>query len=134
MAERYLLTWMADEKEIYDAVKGYLTPEDFNEGFSREMASRFYEAYEAGSFSAADILTVFAAEDKAKEASAIINMPLDDISSPADRERALTDLVVKIKKASLQRQKNADDGRDPLKKAKEEKQALSELKKIKITI
>lgn len=133
-AEKLLLTWMADEKDVYEAAKEYLTAEDFTEGLNRRMASEIYKGYDGNGFSPADVLTKFAADDSAREASAVINMKLDAVETSSDREKALTDLVIRIKKASLSRTKNADDGADPLKKAMEEKKALSELKKIKITL
>ena len=93
-----------------------------------------YEGYEKGNMSTADIMTRFAMEDRSDEASAVINKKLYAVDTSADREKALTDLVIRVKKASLDRKRNADDGIDPLKKAKEEKQALTELKKIRIKI
>lgn len=134
MAERHLLTWMADEKAVYEAVKEYLAPEDFSEGTAREMAVKIYEGYEKGTFNAADILTGFAADDNAREAAALINTKLYEIDSASERERALTDLVIHIKKAALSRDSEKYDGSDPLKRKREEKKALESLKRIRITI
>ena len=133
-AEKLLITWMTEEKEVYDAVKEYITVEDFSEGIVREIASLIFEGYEKGNMSTADIMTRFAMEEKANEASAVINKKLFAVDTSKDKEKALTDLVIKVKKASLDRARNTDDGTDPLKKAKEEKKALSELKKIRIKI
>ncbi|MCR5774979.1 MAG: DNA primase [Lachnospiraceae bacterium] len=134
MAERYLLTWMVDEKEVFEAAKNYLAPEDYTDGINREMAQKIYEGYEKGSISPADILTGFVANDNSNEASSVINTPLDAVETPDDRARALTDLVIKIKEAALNRDAGIDDGTDPLKKAKQIKHALTELKKIKISL
>ncbi|MBR1523502.1 MAG: DNA primase [Lachnospiraceae bacterium] len=133
-AERHLLTWMTNEKAVFEAVKEYLKPEDFPEGTIREMAKKIYEGYENGSFNPAGILTDFAYEDNAKEAASIINTELDAIDTTEDREKALTDLVIRVKKNALYRNKNQDDTSDPLKKAKEEKKALASLKSMKIKI
>ncbi len=133
-AQKFLITWMTDDKEIFDAVRQYISVEDFSEGMIREIAAMIYEGYEKGNMSAADIMTRFAMEDRSDEASAVINKKLYAVDTSADREKALTDLVIRVKKASLDRKRNADDGIDPLKKAKEEKQALTELKKIRIKI
>ena len=133
-AEKYLLTWMADEKEIYTAVKDYLLPEDFTEGITRDIADALYKGYEKGNFSAADILTRFAMEDRADEASAVINKQLYETDTSMGREKALTDLVISIKKKALSRNKGNDEDEDPLKKVREEKKALAELKKIRISI
>ncbi len=133
-AEKILLTWMADEKEIYEAAKNYVSVEDFSEGIVREIASGIYEGYEKDDFSMADLLTRFAMEDRTNEASSVINNKLYAVDNPEDRERALTDLVIRIKKAAFERSRNADDGTDLLQKVREEKRVLSELKKTKIKI
>ena len=133
-AEKYLLTWMVEEREVYEAVKKYISVEDFSEGMNREIASGIYEGYENGSFSMADLLTRFAMEDRANDASAAVNRKLYDMDTTEDRERSVTDLVIRVKKGSLDRNKNEDDGADPLKKVREEKKALAELKKIRIKL
>lgn len=134
ISEKYLLTWMADEKEIYTAVKDYLKPEDFSDGITREIAAEIYTGYEKGDISPADILTRFAMEGRANEASSVINKKLYETDTSMGREKALTELVIRIKKKALSRSKGEDDGEDPLKKVREEKKALAELKKIRIVI
>lgn len=134
ISEKYLLTWMSEEKEIYTAIKDYLKPEDFSEGITREIAEEIYRGYEKGDISPADILTRFAMEDRANEASSVINKTLYETDTSMGREKALTDLVIRIKKKALSRNKGEDDGEDPLKKVREEKKALAELKKIRIVI
>ena len=125
---------MTDEEEVYKAASGYIEPSDFSEGITKRMAEAIFEGYRSGNFSPADILTHFTEEDLVKEASRIINTPLDGLESVSEKEKALTDLVIRIKTASLDRLKNADDGTDPLKKAKEIRKAMDELKKIRITL
>ena len=133
-AERYLLTWIADDRRVYDAVKQYLEPEDFSEGITKELAVALYDGYERGDPSLAGIMTRFAENENASEAAALVNAHLDAVETESDRAKALTDLVIKVKKHALERMKDADDGRDPLKKAMEEKKALKQLKDIRISI
>lgn len=133
-AERYLLTWMVSEKAIYDASKDYLKPEDYTEGLNRMLAVSIYKGYESGELKIADIMTDFAKTDMASEAASVINMKLDAVESKADREKALTDLVIKIKKMALARSRENGGDADPLKAAREEKKAMESLKKIKISI
>ncbi|MBO6145948.1 MAG: hypothetical protein J6O70_00035, partial [Lachnospiraceae bacterium] len=132
-AERYLLTWMSEDRRVYDAVRPYLEVEDYSEGVVRDMAAGIYSGYERGDPKIADILTRFAENDNAAEAAGIISERIDAIESDADRQRALTDLVIKIKKTALERRKNEEDGMDPLKKAVEEKKAFEKLKNIRIS-
>ncbi len=79
-------------------------------------------------------MTRFAENENASEAAALVNAHLDAVETESDRAKALTDLVIKVKKHALERMKDADDGRDPLKKAMEEKKALKQLKDIRISI
>ncbi len=133
-AERYLLTWISDDENVYEAVKPYITPEDFGSELTKNLARMIYDGYEKKNFNIAEIITRFAIEDQAREASSIINAHIEAVESESERSGALTDLVIKVKKAALDRKKNDDDGTDPLKKALEEKKALAELKHIKISI
>ncbi len=133
-AEKYLLTWMIDDKDIYNAVKDYISVEEYSEGIIREIAAMIYDGYENGSFSPADILSRFAMEDKAKEASDVINRELFTEDNPSEKEKALTDLVIRIKKEALSRKSEGENDVDVFTRKREEKRVLAELKKIKIKI
>ncbi|MCR5747156.1 MAG: DNA primase [Lachnospiraceae bacterium] len=133
-AERYLLTWMTDDRRIYEAVIPYLEVEDYTEGTVREFAKELYAGYARGDPAIAEIMTKFTEKDQASVVSEIINTRLEMLESESERSKALTDLVIKIKKAALERKKNADDGADPLKKAMDEKKALAKLKNIRISL
>lgn len=132
-AEKYLLTWMSDDRSVYDAVKEYLSADDFSEGIAREIAEMIYEGYEKGQVSPADILSRFASEDRINEASAILNKELITDDTASEKEKALTDLVIRIKQEAFNR-KNTDGNVDVFTRKKEEKRVLEELRKIRIKI
>ena len=133
-AERYLLTWMCDDERIFEAVKPYISPDDFKDDLTRRIAGKIFEGYEKENLNVADIITGFAGEDKAGEAMAIIDAHMDVSQSDDERSQALTDLVIKVKKAALDRMRTEDNGMDPLKKSLEEKKALAGLKNIRISV
>lgn len=132
-AQRLLLTAIVDAPEIFEQISRYLTPEDFMEGVNRTVAAALYEQLKAGSLDPAAIVSLFVEETDQAMVAKLFNSNFGAIETKSEREKYLTDLVVRIKKESLNTPGSAGD-MDPLKAALLQRKQLDELRNIHISL
>lgn len=158
--QKILLTWLVDEPLLYGKIKKYISPEDFAEGIHRKAAVKLFEALEAGQApSPSAIMTTLqadeeAAEDDQKEIAALFCTKISDhlrkvqgigevdiedaateFDTKAEKEKALHDIIISIKRASLQAYMEKGGGdKDAFAHILEAKKALQELQKTHISL
>ena len=110
-SQRMILTWICDDPDIYKAVRDYITPEDFTEPLYKELACMMFAQLEEGRFNPAAILNRFEDDERQREAAMILNTNiLDDSALESDREKALNEAVINIRRNSLEmRSRSAAD-------------------------
>ncbi len=110
-SQRMILTWICDEPKLYGIIKQYITPEDFTEPMYKQMAELMFSQIEQGNFNPAAVLNHFDGDENQSEAAKILNTNiLDDTAIQSDREKALNDAVINIKRNSLEaRSRSAND-------------------------
>ena len=134
-SERLLLSWLCAKPELIPQIKEYLRPEDFTDGTCREIAEKLLgDPRDGETVSAASIMDSYSEdEEKSREAGAILNADAvyKDLSelSLQDLEKSLTEAVLNIRRASLEREIR-DSGSDlqRLQQLLSEKKALSGLR------
>ena len=107
LPERALLTWLLEKPELFSQIRRILEPEDFTPGLYREVAEMLYGQYEAGERSPAQIISRFQDEEKQREAAALFHTRLEELEGEADQEKALREILRRVKAASLERQMEA---------------------------
>lgn len=101
-SQRMLLTWICDEPQLYGLIKKYITPEDFTEPMYKEIAVLMFSQLENGNFNPASILNHFDTDQNQSMAAGILNTEiLDETATLSDREKALNEAVINIKRNSL---------------------------------
>ncbi len=136
-SEKYLLTWLSDENEIFGEVKKYIEPEDYTEGVTRETAKLLYAQLNEGKCDPASIMDKFEDEEDHRKVAEIFSLKLKAIESREEKNTALTDLVVRIKEASLKRLSESDDPNESeslFAKKIRIRNTMDKLKKLKIEI
>ncbi|MCR4781577.1 MAG: DNA primase [Lachnospiraceae bacterium] len=135
-SERLLLSWIAGSSSIYSQLKEYLSPNDFCEGIHKEVAEYIFSEREAGKDPDPAALV-----DKYQEASdqkdiARIFHTEEALKAESDREKAITETLIKIKKATIERENEAMDPGDPglFKKKIEDRKFMEKLEKIRINL
>lgn len=158
--QKILLTWLVDEPGIYQKLKKYISPDDFTEGIYQKAAVRLFEALESGQApSPSAVMAALqadesAAEDEQKEIASLFCTKISDhlrqvmgiregdmegetseFDTKAEKEKALHDIIVSIKRASLQNymEKGAGD-KNAFSHILEAKKALQELQKTHISL
>ncbi|MBQ3666339.1 MAG: DNA primase [Lachnospiraceae bacterium] len=126
-AQKLLLTWMVEDNNIYQKVRHLISEDDFIDPFYHNVAKLLFEQFEAGDNNPAKILNRFTQEEDHKKAAEIFNTSLTEGLSHNEMEKALNEMVLKVKKNSLDyRFKNASDFTE-LQKILEEQKKLSKI-------
>ena len=101
-AEKILLTWMTDDLDIFERVKQYISPQDFIDPLMKDVAVKLYEQYDKGSVNPAAIINTYSTEEEHNEVASIFSRELNEGLSRQERQKALNDTVIKIKRNSIE--------------------------------
>lgn len=145
--ERLLLTWLADEPEIFPQVNLYVQPAHFEDGIYRQAAEGFWKTFaRGGNGSPASVIGMFETGEEQEAAASLFNTRLDGLRDEKAREKALRDIILSIRRASAERdleraQENAGaaqgtsgSGEDLLTVMVRSKKELQELQKIHLRL
>ena len=130
--QRMLLTWLAEEPNVFETVAHYVTPDDFTDPVCREVAKRLFSALSENKGKgvvAAGLLQDITEEEMLEQAAAILNAPLPDLGTDKERGKALRDVVYDIKRDRMEARQREAQGPDTLAKTIEDKKLLEELKR-----
>ena len=135
--QRMLLTWLAEEPALLNAVRTYVQPEDFTDPMCRTLASRLYEAIDAQPDTPVDVahLTVgFTEEEDIEQAAAVFNARLPALTDDREREKALRDVVYDVKRIRMEERRREGGEVQSLDQTIEDKKMLQELKRSPLVI
>ena len=76
LAQQILLTWLIEEKNIFECVAKYVSPSDFSDDFYKRVAGIFWAQMEENEANPAKIIDNFQDEDEHKKVAALFNSPL----------------------------------------------------------
>ncbi len=133
--QRLLLTWITDEPSLYSKIQKFITPQDFTFELYKQVAQKLFEGIESGNYNPAAIISMFEDEEEQREVAALFNTKLEAVNTKQERERAFHDILVAVKKNSLDYysgQLGADIA--ALNQVIEGKKALQELERAHISL
>lgn len=135
-SQKVLLTWMIEDGKLFGKISQYISPEDFTEELYRTVAELLYEQYRQGALNPAKILNQFTEEEKHRKAASLFHTRIKELSTKQEREQALKETILRVKKNSIDMQTRNLDPTDMmgLQKLMEEKKKLTDLKKLHISI
>ncbi len=126
--QKYLLTMMVNEPYLFDKLSGIVSEEDFTIGIIQDVAARVYKQYrETGAVSPASILNVYDDTEAQELVSSVFTKELGFDMTPSVLEKALTDLIIKIKTANIDSQLKSASGMNSIELARK-KNAVRRLK------
>lgn len=103
LSQGILLTWMSEDLQLYQVVKEYLRPDDFLDEPYHEVAKMLYEQAEAGCIEPAKIISCFDSKEEQSVVAGLFNKQVQQVNEKKEREKALNDVVLTLKKASLEK-------------------------------
>ena len=135
-SQRILLTWLIEDKNIFNQVRKYIKPEDFTEELYQTVARMVYEQYESGMVNPAQIMNHFTDEEEHREVASLFHTKIQRLDTKAEQEKALKETIIRVKTHSVE---DATKNLDPtdimgLQRIMEAKRALQDLQKLHISI
>lgn len=101
--QKLLLTWFVNEPKLFEKLKGIISAEDFLEPLYHSVAILLFEQYESdGKVTPARILNQFVDADEQKQIAGLLNTRLHMALMPEDNDKAINDIVRKVKLSSLE--------------------------------
>lgn len=100
-SQKIMLTWLIEEPQLFAQISPYLGPEDFTEELYRRAAELVFSQYQEGRLNPAGIVSMFTEEEQQREIAALFNARLKEVVTPAEREKALWETVIRLKENSI---------------------------------
>lgn len=100
---KLLLTWLIDEPSLFPKIKGIITEDDFRGEIYHEVAQMLFSQYEKeGTVTPAKIISYFESKEEQKQVAELFHTGFQEEMSPAEKEKALNDIVKRVRAASLE--------------------------------
>ncbi len=104
-AQKLLLTWLSSEPKLFGRVKGIITPDDFNEGFFKDIASMAFAQYEQeGNISPARIVSHFEDKEEQTRAAELFQTGFREEMDAAGQKKAFEDTVRRVKQSAIEQE------------------------------
>lgn len=108
--QRLLLTWLVNEPILFKKLEHIIGPDDFIEPIYHGVAMLLFSQYEEnGQVIPARIINQYTDMEDQKTIASLFNTTLEFIPEAEDQEKALTDIVRKVKSDSIEYQMNASN-------------------------
>lgn len=135
-SQKVLLTWMIDNRKLFEIISRYISPRDFTEDLYQTVAELLYGQYENGELNPAKILNHFTAEEEHREAASLFHTRIKELTTKEEQQQALKETILRVKAHSIDWQTLHLDPADMagLQRLMEEKRKLEDLKKLHISI
>lgn len=108
-AQKLLLTWLSERPGLFAQIKKEIAPEDFTGELYQKVASMLYEQCESGAAKPAQIVNAFSDEEVQRTVTGMFHARLPEMSTTQEQEKALRDVIARIKRDSLEAKKEQVD-------------------------
>jgi DNA primase len=136
-SQKLLLTWLIEDTRLFGVIKDLITADDFIEEPYHSVAQQLFAQYEQEhAVNPAKIISSFTDAEAQSEVAGMFNATLHDMDSAGDREKALKETIIRIKRNSIdyRTKHTAPDDLEALLSIVEDKRALEKLEKLHISI
>ena len=100
--QKFLLTWLTEDNSLFEKIKGIITPNDFKEDFYYQVAKMMFEQYEKeGEVLPAKIINYFESKEEQTKVASLFSTSLYEGMSKIEKEKALNEMIQKIKRVSF---------------------------------
>ena len=109
--EKYLLTLMVNNQELFEKLTKYISKEDFTEEGVKDVAAMIFDEYEKnGKVELSLLLNDFEDVESQERVNSIFSKELDFDTSPSVMEKVLTDIIIKIKINNIDKKLTGEAG------------------------
>lgn len=100
-SQRLLLTWLIEQKGLYEKISAYITPENFTDPLYREVAEKLFEQLKTGEVNPARILSAYEDAEQQREVAALFNATVR-VETKAELEKALNETILRVLRGSIE--------------------------------
>ena len=134
-SERLLLTWLSEEPELFQKIKDILSPDDFTEELSKEVAKQIFSQYQhEQKINPAKIISRFEEKEIQVKVADLFSAKLHGDMTKAEKKKAFVDTVIKIRKSSLEVQRKIATEANNIAALQNIIKAQSDLQKLHISL
>ena len=130
---RLLLSWLIEEPQLFRQIRQWISPEDFEEGLYRTVAKELYEQMEKDELEPARIIGHFTEVEEQNKVASMFQTSFGSEIQAEEKKKAITDLILKIKEHSLERQAGEVTDLNELQKLVQQKKMLQGAVKLHIS-
>lgn len=130
---RLLLSWLIEEPELFDQIRQWIRPEDFEEGLYRTVAKELYDQMEKDELEPARIIGHFTEVEEQNKVASMFQTSFGSEIQADEKKKAITDLILKIKEHSIERQAGEITDLNELQKLVKQKKMLQGAVKLHIS-
>lgn len=121
---RLLLSWLIEEPKLFVQIREWIKPEDFEEGLYRTVAKELYDQLDRGDLEPARIIGHFEEVEDQNKVAAMFQTSFGSKIENDEKKKAITDLILKIKEHSIERQAGQITDLNELQKLVQQKKML----------
>lgn len=130
---RLLLSWLIEEPQLFRQISQWIKPEDFEEGLYRTVAKELYGQMEKDELEPARIIGHFTEVEEQNKVASMFQTSFGSEIQAEEKKKAITDLILKIKEHSLERQAGEVTDLNELQKLVQQKKMLQGAVKLHIS-
>lgn len=121
---RLLLSWLIEEPKLFVQIREWVKPEDFEEGIYRTVAKELYDQLDRGDLEPARIIGHFEEVEDQNKVASMFQTSFGSKIENDEKKKAITDLILKIKEHSIERQAGQITDLNELQKLVQQKKML----------
>ena len=121
---RLLLSWLIEEPKLFVQIREWVKPEDFEEGLYRTVAKELYDQLDRGDLEPARIIGHFEEVEDQNKVASMFQTSFGSKFENDEKKKAITDLILKIKEHSIERQAGQITDLNELQKLVQQKKML----------
>ncbi len=131
-SQKILVTWLIEDTSLFSLLQEIIGPDDFLDPLYHKVATMLFEQYATtGQVVPAKIINHFESVEEQNEVASLFNTSIGEDLSVQEREKALNETIMKIKKNSLD---NASRTVTDIKKLQEIIKEQANLQKLHISL
>lgn len=121
---RLLLSWLIEEPKLFVQIREWVKPGGFEEGLYRTVAKELYDQLDRGDLEPARIIGHFEEVEDQNKVASMFQTSFGSKIENDEKKKAITDLILKIKEHSIERQAGQITDLNELQKLVQQKKML----------
>ncbi|MCD7708680.1 MAG: DNA primase [Clostridiales bacterium] len=131
-SQKLLLTWLIEDGSLYEKIEGLITADDFFDEPYHRVAQEIFGQYEReGEANPAKIISMFEDEEEQGRVAGIFNARIENVESREERQKALSETIIRIKKNSIDRHVASVPNVAAMQRIIDERKELDELERMR---